>query len=227
MASFRLWTIQNSPMPARADHCGAPTHRAGHPKSCRSPLRDHFDFQANIATCRSGTIQNSPRARARAWEFCTNHTNMPEPLLTLGYNRWPLRGHFGSQANSVTFRLWAIQHSPRAAARWIFQDSSGFLQILQDSSGSLGSPRDSVRMRRFLRIPQGSFRFFWCLSSSSGFIGILCGSAMLFRIPLVSIGFYKIPQDSMGFRRAFRLLGLPTDSAGFFAGHLSSAAPNC
>ena len=168
MASFRLWTIQNSPMPARADHCGAPTHRAGHPKSCRSPLRDHFDFQANIATCRSGTIQNSPRARARAWEFCTNHTNARTAV------------NFRIQSVAVKGPLWftsqqcdfSIVGNTALPTRGGALDFSRFLWVLADSSGFIRIPRESTGFCQIAQVPKDSAGFFQILWVSQQLFGI-------------------------------------------------------
>ena len=133
MATFLPRSIENSPRAAaRARASGAePIDRhVIRPvlprKSSRSPRRDHFSFQASMATFRLWTIQNSQSARARAaaralWEFCVVHNmhHTHKPMLTSRSNRAPLRVHFSSQVNTPTFRLWAIQNSQSARARGV------------------------------------------------------------------------------------------------------------
>ena len=86
-------------------------------KSHWTPQREHFSFQANMATFLLWTIQ---RARLRVVR-CGSKRVRRDPMLTWKNHRSPLREHFSFQANMATFLLWALQDSPRAHASTLRQ----------------------------------------------------------------------------------------------------------
>ena len=85
-------------------------------RSHRSPLKEHFSSQANMATLLLWTIQRADaRARLRVVR-CGSKRARRGPMLTWKSHRPPLREHFSFQANMPTFVLWTIQRA-RASAR--------------------------------------------------------------------------------------------------------------
>ena len=136
--NFSLWTIQRADARARARvvRCGSKRVRRDPMltwKSHRSPLREHFSFQANMATFLLWTIQRADaRARARARARlrvvrCGSKRVRRDPMLTWKSHRSPLREHFSFQANMATFLLWTIQRA-RASARLYAAAVNGYVE---------------------------------------------------------------------------------------------------